>query len=113
MRKTNELWEMPTDKSLRQSLAGFRANMNRILKQEMNEKRRTAITCEYNRKIENAIKSHYEDITATKLHNAAVKAVRTRRMASDNVVETARAWASPSNLRLKRTVVTVSNRRKV
>lgn len=110
MKSVSNLWEIPTELTLKRSLAGFHANMKKQMRMTDCDVEKEAIVDEYVNKIKEATATHYQNEQKTKLHNAAVKAVITRRKNLQ-----ARSGGATANVvmgKLKKSKMMVSNIRR-
>lgn len=84
MKKLNrsELWTVPTEKNLKQSIAGYKANCTRLMNKARTRNEKNRIHAEYTAKIAEVEQMFHTNVLAVKRHNAAVKANATRIKAS-------------------------------
>ena len=75
----SELWAVPTEKNLKQSVAGYKANCTRLMNKARSRAEKARIHAEYTAKIAEAEQMFHTNVLAVKRHNAAVKANAARR----------------------------------
>lgn len=74
-----EMWETRSAESLKWTIAGLKSHLTRKVNQARTRKQKSAITAEYELKIQNTINDFEQYNLAVKRHNAAVKANATRK----------------------------------
>lgn len=79
MKAKNELWNVPTEKTLANRIAGFKSHQTRLMNLAKSRKQKLTIHDEYEQKIWDAINGHQQEQIDAKRHNAAVKANATRK----------------------------------
>ena len=75
----SELWAVPTEKNLKQSVAGYKANCTRLMNKARSRAEKARIHAEYAAKIAEVEQMFHTNVLAVKRHNAAVKANAARK----------------------------------
>ena len=83
MKSKGEMWAMwavPTEKNLKQRIAGYLSHQTRLVNLARTRSQKNAIISAYQAKIDDVIEEHQHTAISAKRHNAAVKAAMTRNL---------------------------------